>query len=858
MNLIKRLSIGRKILAIIFALLVPIFLLAAGFAKEGWEQFVRIDNQAGGVAYVLEARRLVEAVAEHHDSTTDVKAGSGTADSKVADAVRRLTESLARYRRLVAADGNRYEMASVLDEVESHWRSVASGWTSAASETNDSAHAALLDEVFAMFPLIATRSQLELDSAPETFYMMDIVAQRAPVILRDVLQTRAVAIGVAGQDDVSPEARDQLLLTTSAAGHDIRRLAGPVESIAKFTPQYASDVRATVTALERNSDLFSEVAMAAIARGATAAQVEAAADLTAADAYKLFDDIGPLLADSYAAHIRALKLKFGIGFLAVLVAVIVALLASSFIQRLIVRSLNRAVGIFSAIGAGKLDSEIVVECDDETGTVLRALGKTQAQLQANLEAERERSEVERAIGAVNARIKQSLDAASANIMVVDAEGVIQYLNPAAQHMFTTAQAGLRQALPGFDASKLLGANMDVFHAAPGRQRQMIEALNKAHVAELKIGMETMRWSVVPVDDDAGNRVGYAMEWTNRTQEVGIEQEVNGIVEGALLGDLTQRIQQEGKTGFFATLATGMNSLLDNFGEVVGSIKGAAGEVETGAAEISKGNTSLSQRTEEQAASLEETASSMEEMTSTVRQTADNATHANQLAIAARNQAENGGTVVGKAVQAMAGINAASRRIADIIGVIDEIAFQTNLLALNAAVEAARAGEQGRGFAVVASEVRNLAGRSATAAKEIKALIQDSVGKVEEGSKLVDQSGQTLEEIVLAVKKVTDIVAEIAAATNEQSAGIEQVNKAVMHMDEVTQQNAALVEEAAAAAEAIVEQAHGLNEMIARYRLLDDAPVAQAIQAASAPTRKPMLRAVPDSGRIAAAGGRSRW
>ena len=211
---------------------------------------------------------------------------------------------------------------------------------------------------------------------------------------------------------------------------------------------------------------------------------------------------------------------------------------------------------------------------------------------------------------------------------------------------------------------------------------------------------------------------------------------------------------------------------------------------------------------------------MEEMTSTVRQTADNAGQANQLAMAARQQAEKGGAVVNSAIAAMGGINSASKKIADIIGVIDEIAFQTNLLALNAAVEAARAGEQGRGFAVVATEVRNLAGRSATAAKEIKALIQDSVARVDAGSKLVDESGRTLEDIVSAVKKVTDIVAEIAAASREQSSGIEQVNRAVMQMDQTTQQNAALVEEASAASQAIVEQAQALNGMIARYDVGD--------------------------------------
>ena len=240
---------------------------------------------------------------------------------------------------------------------------------------------------------------------------------------------------------------------------------------------------------------------------------------------------------------------------------------------------------------------------------------------------------------------------------------------------------------------------------------------------------------------------------------------------------------------------------------------------SGADEISRGNLDLSQRTEEQASSLEETAASMEQMTLTVRHNADNADQAKQLAVAARAQAEKGGSVVSQAVTAMLGINAASTKIADIIGVIDAIAFQTNLLALNAAVEAARAGEQGRGFAVVASEVRSLSSRSAEAAKEIRALIQDSVTRVAEGTKLVDQSGQTLAEIVASVKKVADIVTEIAGASQEQATGIDQVNKAVTAMDEVTQQNAALVEEAASGAKSLLEQAQALSGLMSKYQVL---------------------------------------
>ena len=334
----------------------------------------------------------------------------------------------------------------------------------------------------------------------------------------------------------------------------------------------------------------------------------------------------------------------------------------------------------------------------------------------------------------------------------------------------------------------------------------------------------------------------------------VVEEVQGLVVAANQGDLTKRIETEGKPGLLVKIGGGINELTENMASVVSQVKTAASEVSRGADEISQGNANLSQRTEQQASSLEETASSMEEMTSTVKQNADNAGQASQLAVAARDQAEKGGAVVSKAVRAMAEINDSSKKIADIIGVIDEIAFQTNLLALNAAVEAARAGEQGRGFAVVASEVRNLAGRSATAAKEIKALIQDSVKKVDEGSTLVTQSGQTLEQIVSSVKKVTDIVAEIAAASNEQSAGIEQVNKAVMQLDELTQQNAALVEQASAASQAMAEQARGLNDSMQKYHVDGEAgqqsATAPAAHAAPAMDRRKADR--PWSGKRAGA------
>ncbi|MHB8825604.1 MAG: methyl-accepting chemotaxis protein [Thiobacillus sp.] len=310
-------------------------------------------------------------------------------------------------------------------------------------------------------------------------------------------------------------------------------------------------------------------------------------------------------------------------------------------------------------------------------------------------------------------------------------------------------------------------------------------------------------------------IGFAF-WITRSITRPMNQAVR-IAQTVAAGDLTSRIEVRSKdeTGQLLQALKDMN---DSLVKVVSQVRTGTDSVATASNQIAAGNLDLSSRTEEQAASLEETASSMEELTSTVKQNAENAKQANQLVVSTADVAVKGGQVVGKVVDTMASIKESSRKIADIIGVIDGIAFQTNILALNAAVEAARAGEQGRGFAVVASEVRNLAQRSAGAAKEIKVLIEDSVGKVDAGGKLVDEAGKTMDEIVTSVKRITDIMSEIAAASQEQSTGIEQVNQAVGQMDEVTQQNAALVEEAAAASESLQGQASQLAQAVSVFKL----------------------------------------
>ncbi|MEZ8823925.1 aerotaxis transducer Aer2 [Vibrio amylolyticus] len=449
------------------------------------------------------------------------------------------------------------------------------------------------------------------------------------------------------------------------------------------------------------------------------------------------------------------------------------------------------------------------------------------------------------------RLASAVEGMTTNLMMADNDGIIRDINPSLMTLLKSRETELRSMLPAFDSNKLIGANIDIFHKNPAHQRGIISNPDSLPFSSnIKVGSLEFTLTCIAMHDGDGNYIGPALQWEDITEQQDGQRQVESLIQKAIAGDLSDRIDTTVYTGFMKELGDGVNNLLDTLvkplGECIdvmsdvadgnlkesmsddysgefGSLANAvntsivnlrnmaekittsSARVATASTEIADGNDDLSQRVEAQAANLEETAASMEEMTATVRQNADNAKGANALADDAATKAGKGGAVVGQAVEAMSDINNASKKIADIIGVIDEIAFQTNLLALNAAVEAARAGEQGRGFAVVAGEVRNLAQRSAAAAKEIKGLINDSVEKVDEGTRLVDESGATLKEIVDAVAKVTELIAQIASSSVEQSTGIDEINRAIATMDEMTQQNASLVEETSAASQSLKDE-----------------------------------------------------
>ena len=872
-------------LAVALAVIVPIVPLLTSFS----ELIVSSEQERAGVAVHREMRAVLQDIQRHRGATASLLSGKDDFRARADKARGGVDAAIRKTDAALAANEGLLGQVDAWPKFKAGWQDLRTGYAVMKPAESVKQHSLLIASLAEAMSEVADRSGLVLDPEMTTFYAMSVAMLELPPATERMGQSRALGAVILTDKSLTQERRDAMISAFSEMRLREKAILSATEKV--FTSFPAAKVRMNsdfeaardgmATFIRNVDENILKVESLTYEPGKYFDETTTAIDAT----FKLYDSAVTVLDDLLAERIASIAQKR----LTILLMVLLMISLAAGYAFVTLRRINRAIVVASSaldqIAGGRLDVALSVESNDEIGHMIGRLDDMQKQLQARLDSER-------LVSNENLRIKMALDGAGTAMTISDDKNVLIYMNESAASLWQGMAPEMRRRVPGFSPSDMLNHSLVDFFDDEVAKAAYSAELSNPRTLDVEMCGRVLQVTASPVRDKEGRYLGRASQWLDRTEEVVVQNEVGSIVSGAARGDFTQRVAVDGKNGFFLRLANDLNTLMQTsqvglddvvqvlsamadgdltkritadyegtFGqlkddanqtvtrlrEIIVQIRQATDAINTAAKEIASGNQDLSSRTEEQASTLEQTASSMEELTSTVRHNADNARQANELAGSAQLVAIKGGEMVAQVVHTMSAIQQSSSRIADIIGVIDGIAFQTNILALNAAVEAARAGEQGRGFAVVATEVRNLAQRSAAAAKEIKGLIADSVDKVEAGNRQVDQAGRTMEDIVSSIKQVAKIMVSISEASREQSAGIEQVSLAVTHMDEATQQNAALVEEAAAAAESLEEQAHNLAQAVAVFKVVaGDAPKRlaaplQAIRPANKTQRLPPAR-----------------
>lgn len=860
-NPLKRLNLAGKMAGLAILLLLPgiISLSLLNHDKNTAIEFA--EKEIKGIEYLSAIKPLLAQLTEHRSNSNTFFLNNGRDNDSVIQIGKKISDTIKSID-----SGVEPRLSEELKTAE-HWEKIKADWETLqkqglqqTAETNFSQHSELIEQVNELMVHVSDQSNLTLDPDVDSFYLMSVVSIRLPELIDHVNELRSVANRVAKAGaELDQQSKIQIAVLDQHINerfgeteHDLAAVFEKNPAIKSFVSgnqeKFAEDLKKFTDSVKQDIYLSQTIKV-------PAEQVFSLGTSAIGSLDDLYDEANPQLKSVIEKRIEGLQQAKLVQLGLVIFIIIAVGIIGYFIIRNLTGSIKQVVATFMNISNGQFRNLVDLEGHDEIGDLWRKLETMQVALNVDISNTRE-------LATKAIRVERALENVSSSVMVANNNLDIIFMNKSVETLFKNAEADIRKELPEFNASNLMGANIDQFHKNPAHQRGLLANLNGSHSGSLEIGGRHMDIVANPVKDTDGNRIGTVVEWVDRTREVKIEREIEEIVNYVKVGRLDKRLALADKHGFFAKLSEGINELtdviervfkdvgstmesmaegdltnridsdyqgvylnckndinatIDKLSEIFGKVNESASFINNSSQEIASGNNNLSQRAEQQAANLQETAASMEELTSTVKNNADNAQQANVLASNARELAEKGGSVVTAAVSAMQEINESSNKIADIIGVIDEIAFQTNLLALNASVEAARAGEQGRGFSVVATEVRNLAQRSATAARESKELIQNSVQKVRAGSEFVNQTGNALSEIVMGVKKVGDIVAAIASASVQQSAGIAQVNQAVSQMDEITQQNAALAEEASAASVSMSDLSTNMVELLSFFK-----------------------------------------
>ncbi len=854
-HLMSRLRFGQKAMLIGATFMLTCGLLAGILLVRSNAEIDAARTQRSAVAGLAHLHGAMLAMQEHEQLVLrrfGKDTVSDTAISKAAESAEAQLDALAAWQRATLPEA---PMQAGLQAARDAWAKAAGDHADSAAAS--AAHNAAVVKVSDLVALVSNSTGLQLASDPAVLYMGRAATDWIPTLTQYASQQGSVSLRVLGDGAIWVDDRTGLAISRTMQDFVRGRLELELKDAEKEMPALQDTIGKQLrTALEAVAKQNSAIQTHVLDAETPVLPVKVMAARTQATRLALASALAAAnMSLDKAAQLEISRLKQRTALTmgaCVLVLLIAAYLFLGF-SRGTRAALSEVEAASDLLARGEFPESVRVHTRDEMNDIARSLERAIRTLRGFADAQGEMAH-RHDEGQISFRMDDSAFPGAYGRMVSDTNGLV------ASHL-----AAIEKALSIMERYAIGDLTLDM-DRLPGEKAAMTRTMDSVKTSLNAVNGEIERLVEAAVAGDftvRGDAARFQFVFRDIVQSLnqlmstadGGLHEVGSLLSAVADGDLNRRVEVE-LPGQFGRLASDANRTVEQLSQIVGQIRQGSDAISSAAAEIAAGNSDLSQRTEQQAASLEETASSMEELTSTVRQNADNARQANQLAIGAAEVAGQGGAVVGEVVQTMNAINASSKKIVDIIGVIDGIAFQTNILALNAAVEAARAGEQGRGFAVVAAEVRSLAQRSANAAKEIKALITDSVVKVEEGSELVDQAGKTMEEIVTSVKRVADIIADISAASQEQTAGIDQVNQAITQMDEGTQQNAALVEEASAAARSMEQQAEQLVQTVAVFRLAHGA-AATVAHTASAVIEMPVHAAKTQASRTKPAARKPR-